>query len=210
MSDTDSEEMAPTLPPAGELPALAGIPHVLPEPSVQPQPVPLLPTASSTAASALATLVINVQPKTSDDTSSLQGFAPSSPTPGDIDSIKTPSLSDSEDDDSVVITPLTKSPSPPVAPSPTRFDIPSVSPQSLDNTILPSVPQSHSLVPLVLPPSRQTLAPLNLPSHLPQQAPSARVTQSLNTSASSEFTEDDADWGTYKSKCVIITLLYIL
>lgn len=208
-SDTESEELAPALPPAGVLPALAGIPHVRPEPSVQPQPVPLLPTTSTTAASsAPISPVIHVQPQTSElayDTSSLQGFASSSPIPGDIDSVKTPSLSNSEDEDSVVITPRTKSPSPPVVPSPTSFEIPSVSPHSLDN-VLPSVPQSRSLVPLVLPPSRQTLAPLHLPGHLPQQAPPARVTQSLNTSASSEVTQDDTDWGTYKITFISITL----
>ena len=204
MSDTESEEEGPTLPPAGILPALSGIPHVLPEPSVHPQPVPLLPTASSTVATSAHTPpMIHVQPQTSElayDTSSLQGFASSSPTPGDVDSVKTPSLSNSEDDDSVVITPRTKSPSPPAVLSPTSpigFEIPSVSPHSLDNVILPSVPQSRSLIPLVLPPSRQTLAPLNLPSHLPQQAPPGRITQSLNTSASSEVSQDDTAWGTY-------------
>ena len=199
-SDTESEELAPGLPPAGILPALAGIPHVLPEPSVQSQPVPLLPTASSTVATALTPPIIHVQPQTSElayDTSSLQGFASSSPIPGDIDSIKTPSLSNSEDDDSVVITPRTTSPSPPVVPSPTSFEIPSVSPRSLDNIILPNVTQSRSLVP-PLPPSRQTLAPLYLPGHLPQQASPTRVTHFLNTSASSEATQDDTEWGTYK------------
>ena len=188
--------MAPVLPSAGVLPALAGIPHVLPEPSIQPQPVPLLTTASSTTATALTTPVIHIQPQTSElayDTSSLQGFAPSSPV-SDIDSIKTPSLSNSEDDDSVVITPLTASPSPPAVPSPTGFEIPSVSPHN----ILPSVVQSRLLDPLALPPSRQTLAPLNLPGHLPQQAPPTRIIQSLNTSASSEVTQDDTECGTYK------------
>lgn len=196
MSDTESEEMAPALPPAGVLPALAGIPHILPEPSVQPQPAPLLPTTSSAATSALSPHIIHVQPQTSEltyDTSSLQGLASSSPIPGDIDSIKTPSLSNSEDDDSVVITPLTKSPSPPIVPSPTSFEIPSVSPCSLDNVILPSVPQSRSLVPLVLPPPHQTLVPLNLLANLPQQALPARGnTQSL---VNSEVSQDDSDWG---------------
>ena len=208
--------MGPTLPPAGVLPALSGIPHVLPEPSVQPQPIPLLPTTSSTAAASSAHTppMIHVQPQTSElayDTSSLQGFASSSPTPGDIDSVKTPSLSNSEDDDtSIAITPRTKSPSPPAALSPTTptgFEIPLVSPHSLDNVVLPSVPQSRSLVPLVLPPSRQTLAPLNLPGHLPQQAPPGRITQSLNTSASSEATQDDTNWGTDQS-FIVLLLLY--
>lgn len=205
--------MAPTLPPTGVLPALAGIPHVLPESSVQPQPVPLLPTTtSSTPTTAFAPSIMHVLPQPSElayDTSSLQGFASSSPIPGDIDSIKTPSLS-SSDDDSVVITPRTKSPSPPVVLSPTSFDIPSASPQSLDNIILPSVPQSRSLVPLVLPPTRQTLAPLNLPGHLPQQPQSTMVTHSLNTSASSEVTQDDTNWGTYKlhNMYLIIILMF--
>ena len=191
--------MAPVLPSAGILPALAGIPHVLPETSVQSQPVPLLTTASSTTASALTPPIIHVEPQTSElayDASSLQGFAPSSPDP-DIDSIKTPSLSDSEDNDSVVITPLTASPSPPAVPSPTSFEIPTVSPQPLDNTVLPSVVQSRLLDPLALPPSRQTLAPLSLPGHLPQQAPPIRITQ--NGSAISEITQDDNEYGTYKT-----------
>lgn len=174
------------------LPALAGIPHVLPEPVVQPQPVPLVPTTSSTAATAS---IIHVEPQSSElayDTSSLQGFASSSPIPGDIDSIKTPSLSNSEDDDSVVITPLTSSPA---MPSPTGFELPSAFPHSLDTVVSPTAAQPNSLVPLVLPPSRQILAPLNLPGHLPQQASPARITQSLNTSASSEVTQDNTNWG---------------
>lgn len=210
MSDSESDEQAPGLPPAGVLPALAGIPHVLPEPSIQPQLAPLLPTTLSAAPTTVLTPpIIHVQPQRSElpyDTSSLQGFASSSPIPGDIDSIKTPSLSNSEDDDdSVVVTPLTMSPSPPVATSPTGFDMHSVSPRSLD-AILPSVPQSHSLVPLVLPPSRQTLAPLNLPGHLPQQVLPTRVAQSLNTSVTNEVTQDDTDWGTCESMCLYILL----
>jgi len=211
VSESDSEngeEVAPMFPPAGILPALSGIPHVLPErlpPTVQPVPLivasipPTEEAKSSTPSTEEAQLpthpVIHVQPQPSEmayDTSSIQALPSSPPSPAEVDSIKTPSLSDS-DDGSVVVSPLTTSPSPPlIAAMPAILGGSLLSPQPLDNTVVP--PQSRSLVPLMLPPSRQTLAPLNLPGNLPRQPPHIAA-QSLDTSISSEVTQDNSEWG---------------
>jgi len=193
-SDSDEEAAAPALPSAGTLPALAGIPHVLPErlPSaVQPVPLIVTPTPTAEEAKPPTHPVIHVQPQPSEmayDTSSIQALPSMPPSPTEVDSIKTPSLSDS-DDGSVIVSPLTASPSPPpIAMMPSLIG-PS---QQLFNAV--QLPQSHSLVPLVLPPSRQTLAPLNLPGNLPQQ-PLHVAAQSLDTSMSSEVAQDNSEWG---------------